>query len=687
MPVKPVTAYPAFAAWIDVTEYGATGSGTVNDTAAIQSAIAALPASGGILYFPNGTYLITGAITNGALQFPAGTVVLGESSYGTIIKSADNPTDNFRMASYSGRVEVINITFLGPDTYALTTDTLTGIIARGSDNVDSTLICRNVLFRRLGYGMRGYDHTTNFYHLHAFNCEFDGDDRGLSTGEAAESAVMGILAPGGGQVHVDQCYFHNLGTENGAASNHSHCIYMTHDTPARITNSVFDQHIDGRMIQFFGNGVALPDNDYAQISNCYFGTYQNDNRAVHTKNGTHTLYTNCDFNVNSVADVEVHGDCTFRGCIFRGDNATGSFYQIEVPSGDADGADIRFENCIISGDRAQGIQVSADNVSLSIDNCHFSGDDTDHIRVQGDAARVFVRNSEFDLTASDDGISIDSTLATTLLMVSDCYFGAGGSDDIQVETGVTLTYCKLHDNYFGNGLNFLGTVTTEESRGNYGHPDTVAAGDVPTGTINAFGGTAPSGWLLCDGTAVSRTTYAALFSVTGEAFGVGDGSTTFNLPDLRDRFPAGKGTTLTTLGATGGSTTISEAQLPAHDHTLTAASVTGAPSLTGGITSSGASTTGAGTAHGHTWSYDTRADISSGGSDTVMSQGRNSALGSQTRDTTDESTHTHSTPNHTHTDNFAVGLGTLDVGGSTDNAGSGNAYWQPYQVVNYIIKT
>lgn len=51
--------------------------------------------------------------------------------------------------------------------------------------------------------------------------------------------------------------------------------------------------------------------------------------------------------------------------------------------------------------------------------------------------------------------------------------------------------------------------------------------------------TAPSGWLDADGSAVSRTTYAALFSAIGTTFGVGDGSTTFNLPDMRGEFPRG----------------------------------------------------------------------------------------------------------------------------------------------------
>jgi phage-related tail fiber protein len=61
---------------------------------------------------------------------------------------------------------------------------------------------------------------------------------------------------------------------------------------------------------------------------------------------------------------------------------------------------------------------------------------------------------------------------------------------------------------------------------------TVAAGAVMTFAMNA----APTGWLKANGAAVSRTTYASLFSAIGTTFGVGDGSTTFNLPDLRGYF-------------------------------------------------------------------------------------------------------------------------------------------------------
>lgn len=77
---------------------------------------------------------------------------------------------------------------------------------------------------------------------------------------------------------------------------------------------------------------------------------------------------------------------------------------------------------------------------------------------------------------------------------------------------------------------------------------------VPAGSIIAWSGSsAPSGWVLCDGSAISRTTYAALFAVAGTSYGVGDGSTTFNVPDLQDRLPLGKGSNNGTIGTQTGS--------------------------------------------------------------------------------------------------------------------------------------
>lgn len=77
-----------------------------------------------------------------------------------------------------------------------------------------------------------------------------------------------------------------------------------------------------------------------------------------------------------------------------------------------------------------------------------------------------------------------------------------------------------------------------------------------TGFIQMFAGnTAPTGWLMCDGSAISRTTYSDLFTVIGTTYGSGDGSTTFNLPDLRGRVGVGyknSDTAFDTLGETGG---------------------------------------------------------------------------------------------------------------------------------------
>jgi|SRR5579862_1013575 len=62
----------------------------------------------------------------------------------------------------------------------------------------------------------------------------------------------------------------------------------------------------------------------------------------------------------------------------------------------------------------------------------------------------------------------------------------------------------------------------------------------PTGTVSAYAGSAaPSGWLICDGSAISRSTYSTLFGIISTTYGAGDGSTTFNLPDLRGRVAAG----------------------------------------------------------------------------------------------------------------------------------------------------
>ena len=143
---------------------------------------------------------------------------------------------------------------------------------------------------------------------------------------------------------------------------------------------------------------------------------------------------------------------------------------------------------------------------------------------------------------------------------------------------------------------------------------------VPIGAMMSYGGAAaPTGWLLCYGQAVNRTTYAALFAVLGTAYGPGDASTTFNLPDKRGRVPigadnmggtpanrvteAGSGVDATALGNSGGSqlaqadtiTTTSSAVSvvddPGHIHVINLNTNGGGGGGSGEITSIAGSTT------------------------------------------------------------------------------------------------
>lgn len=105
---------------------------------------------------------------------------------------------------------------------------------------------------------------------------------------------------------------------------------------------------------------------------------------------------------------------------------------------------------------------------------------------------------------------------------------------------------------------------------------------LPIGTQVAYGGTVPpTGWLICDGSAVSRTTYAELFKVIGTSYGAGDGSTTFNLPNKKGRVSAGYDSTNSKFNAIGkklgeeththiiNGTSLTLEQIPSHNHSGT----------------------------------------------------------------------------------------------------------------------
>lgn len=142
---------------------------------------------------------------------------------------------------------------------------------------------------------------------------------------------------------------------------------------------------------------------------------------------------------------------------------------------------------------------------------------------------------------------------------------------ITVSMSVTVPTVSVPMDFHSSGKGVaFGKVAEEEDRFDVAWPARFRAGveiDSMAGEIKAFAGaTAPAGTLLCDGAAVSRTTYARLFAAIGTTWGTGDGSTTFNLPNLGGRTLIGKNGTYV-LGTTGGAAT----------HTLTTSEIPNIP--------------------------------------------------------------------------------------------------------------
>lgn len=159
---------------------------------------------------------------------------------------------------------------------------------------------------------------------------------------------------------------------------------------------------------------------------------------------------------------------------------------------------------------------------------------------------------------------------------------AAALSQVTIRSGIAPLTGNLNFNSF-KGVN-LGNGTNPGDAVNFSQLTTVD----PLGIPKPFlGTTAPVGYVFCFGQPISRTTYAALFAVLGTTYGVGDGTTTFNLPDLRGRVLAGKddmgGTSANrltnqtggvdgdVLGGAGGAEThtLTTAQLAAHSHGVT----------------------------------------------------------------------------------------------------------------------
>lgn len=286
-------------------------------------------------------------------------------------------------------------------------------------------------------------------------------------------------------------------------------------------------------------------------------------------------------------------------------------------------------------------------------------------------------------------------------------------------------YFNTTDNklYYYNGTEWV-DLTKSSGSSNSG----VAIGTIVNWPSNSL----PVGWLKCDGSAISRTNYSSLFSIIGTTFGAGDGSTTFNLPNITDKNILGNGT----LGQLGGnnSVTLTTDNLPSHTHTFTGKAHTHSFSATSGSSNANTSSAGAHThsfsdtsssagAHTHSVSLTTGSDshthnvgmdfdAAAGSSRWSLHQDGTSGAGDTTKTSSDSHTHkvsgntgsagahthtvsgttgsggahTHTLNNHTHSVSGTTGSATQS--GTIGNTGSGEAIniQNPYIRLNFIIK-
>ena len=196
------------------------------------------------------------------------------------------------------------------------------------------------------------------------------------------------------------------------------------------------------------------------------------------------------------------------------------------------------------------------------------------------------------------------------------------------------------------------------------------------GAIKPWGkATAPAGYVLCDGTAISRTTYADLFTVIGTTYGAGNGSSTFNVPDLEGKMPQGYDGNTYNMAGTGGANTVTVAVTnnQAATNSVTnnqAVSVTGSISnatLTTAQLASHSHSQGMGPSMGGPGYPQVRAN--------VIGLGNTGSAGSGT--------------GHTHSHTLSGTLtGTVAVTSTLTGAvtAAGNNTFSPYVVVQYIIK-
>ncbi len=197
---------------------------------------------------------------------------------------------------------------------------------------------------------------------------------------------------------------------------------------------------------------------------------------------------------------------------------------------------------------------------------------------------VLTHNNIYVGNASNQPGNVPLSGDATIIDTGALTIANGAINDAKVNASAGITLSKLaalNPNIcpVTDGSGFLVSSTTTQAEIAYVHGVTsdiqtqinnINSSSVPTGAITMYGAaSAPTGWLLCDGSSVLRATYPALFTAIGTTWGSADG-THFNVPNLTNNVPIGSGS-IAALAATAGSQThvISSGELPTHTHTIT----------------------------------------------------------------------------------------------------------------------
>jgi microcystin-dependent protein len=225
----------------------------------------------------------------------------------------------------------------------------------------------------------------------------------------------------------------------------------------------------------------------------------------------------------------------------------------------------------------------------------------------GIAANAKILDTQLNTPITRSGLIGPAAMQVLTVPKGGLDMASASTGEIIVASGVNQ-YIRIPPGPDGSALVMVGTI-----------PQWKAQSVAPTGTLIMWAGgtTPPSGYLLCDGSAVSRAIYAELFGVIGTTYGSGDGSTTFNLPDLKGRVPTGFDsgqTEFDAMGETGGAKThtLTTNEIPSHSHTTEGVTAGAAPNNYIGQSALGAEqngndssvgSTGGGAAHNNLQPY------------------------------------------------------------------------------------